>query len=214
MRSMAPLRATVLLSARNGAVMLIISFLVLVGCVESASAHGIVRSPTSVSQPPKIHVTVSAGIHKTDAVIASPLLVQYDGSRLISKTYRMGDPSILKVSGQDNSLEVSAPALPQFVQIESAKSISKNGDLIGKSVITQCGPAPALDLLSHCTHGHETSGRWKWKISIAAARFRSPYLIVYVRWISNRKKGSPVIYLGLWSLLVQRHGQNTGTYGG
>ncbi len=211
---MVPLRTMSHFTVRNGTLILIISLLVLTGCQQFASGQGLVRPPTSVSHPPKIDVTVSAGVKKTDAVIASPVIVQYDGSRLVSKTFKTRDSSILEVSRRDTSLEISAPATPQFVQIESAQGLSTNSTPIGKSVIDKCGPSPALDLLSHCTHGHESNGRWEWNVPIAAARFHFPYLIVYVRWVTDRKNGPSIIYLGLWKVLVQRHAQNTATYGG
>jgi hypothetical protein len=200
---MAPLRAAARSTVRNGALLWIIGSLLLVGCGESAFGQGVVRSPTSVSTPPKIEVTVSVGGKETDAVVASPLIVQYDRSRLISRAFKARDSSILEVSKRDTRLEISAPAIPQFVQIESATGISTNNEPIGKSVIDRCGPSPALDLLS----------RWKWNIAIPPNRFRSPYLVVYVRWVTNRKNGPSVIYLGLWSVLVQRRAQNTVTYG-
>ena len=210
---MAPLRAAARSTVRNGALLWIIGSLLLVGCGESAFGQGVVRSPTSVSTPPKIEVTVSVGGKETDAGVASPLIVQYDRSRLISRAFKARDSSILEVSKRDTRLEISAPAIPQFVQIESATGISTNNEPIGKSVIDRCGPSPALDLLSHCTHGNESHGRWKWNIAIPPNRFRSPYLVVYVRWVTNRKNGPSVIYLGLWSVLVQRRAQNTVTYG-
>ncbi len=195
------LRSTV----RNGALILVISSMVLTACQESEVGQGVVRPPTSVSHPPTIIVTVAAGVQKTDAVIASPVIVQYDASQLISRTFSGRASSILEVSNRDTGLEISAPAMPQFVQIESAQGIGANSTPIGKSVLNKCGPSAFFDLLSHCTRGHETNGRWNWNIAISAAtRFHYPYLIVYVRWVTNRKSGSSVIYLGLWKVRVQR----------
>jgi hypothetical protein len=211
---MAPLRTTSRVRVRNGALILTISLLVLAQFQGPASGQGLARPPTRVSHPPKIDVTVFAGVKKTDAVIASPVIVQYDGSRLVSKTFKTRDSSILEVSSRDTSLRISVPALPQFVQIESAHGLSTNSTPIGKTVIDRCGPSAALDLLSHCAHGHESNGRWEWNVRITAARYHFPYLIVYVRWVTDRKNGPSVIYLGLWEVPVQRHARNTAAYGG
>jgi hypothetical protein len=211
---MTPLRATAHSTVRNGVLILVISSLALAGFGESAYGQDVVRPPTSVSHPPKIHVAVSSGDAVTDTVTASPVITQYDGSRLISKTFETRVTPILEVSRRDTSLEISAPALPQFVQIESAAGISTSSTPLANRVIDKCGPTPALDLLSHCTSGHEANGQWKWTITIPAVRLHSPYLIVYVRWVTNRKNGPSVIYLGLWKVLIQRHEQNTVTYAG
>lgn len=200
---MAPLRMAECPAIRNGVVLLAIGSLVLAGC-GVVVARGNVRAPTSVSHPPAVRVEVLVGSRKTAAVNASPVVVQYDRSRLISKTFNNRTPAILQVSTPGTRLEVSAPDVPQFVQIESAKSITKNGTPIGKSVIGKCGPNSPLDLFSHCTRGHESNGRWKWNIAMPSIHPNSPYLVIYVRWVTSRSTGPSVIYLGVWNLLLRR----------
>jgi hypothetical protein len=201
---MTPARAGAHAPARAGALILIVSSLALAGCVDSVFRQSIVTAPTNVSRPAKINVSLFSGAKRVTTVVAAPVIVQFDRSQLISKNFETSDVPVLKISNRDTRVEISVPAMPQFVQIESARGFSTSNELVDKSILDKCGPTSALNLLSQCTRGRESFGQWKWSVAIPPNLASSPYLVVYVRWVTNQKKGPPVIYLGLWALRLER----------